>query len=570
MKLSSKIFSGIVCTTLITVVLTTVVVAGLLYGTLSGETKEQLKNEAVYISELCSAPDGSVDLSGLSRAGSKDENRITVIGSDGTVKYDNYSTFSDMENHMNRPEIKDAMEKGAGESTRTSATFGRETYYYAVRLGSGDVVRVACETSSMFGMMVKAMPGILFSIIILLTLAMAVAGAMSRSIINPINKLDLDDPLSAETYDELSPLLVRIDLQNKEMREQIKRVYGAQRENEYITRNMKDGLVMIRADGRLISVNAAAEEIFDFKLEASGENGAKQTYLNLCRDKQFRTAVEQGFLGESRDITIERNGKIYRASVSSVARDFSSEYDGGGVYAVLMFIHDVTEKEQAEKMRREFSANVSHELKTPLTSIMGCSEIVKEGIAKPEDVPGFLERINSEAKRLLALIDDIISLSGLDEADGGNTPHMEPTDVFEVAKTVMSELEMKGEENGIRLELSGGSQTVKGNKRLLHEMIFNLCDNAIRYNNKGGYVKVDVSPRDGGAVISVKDNGIGVPLEEQERVFERFYRVDKSHSKETGGTGLGLSIVKHVVKVHGGEIVMESALGKGTEITVKL
>lgn len=560
MKLSSRIFGGIILTTLISVVFTTVIVAGLLYNNLSNETKTQIKNEAEYISEIQNISPVTMD---ISRLGNRGQNRITLIGSDGTVKYDNYSDFNDMENHIGRPEVQDALEKGSGESTRTSDTFGKKTYYYAVRLSSGDILRVACETSSMFGVIFKAMPGILFSIIILLAIAMSVAGFLTKTIVNPINELDIDNPTAAKAYDELSPLLVKIDTQNKEMIEQISTIYDTQRENEFITQHMNDGLIIISSGRHIISANMAAKKIFDFDNVSS--NNGKINYLSICRDKKYMEAVEKAFHGISGDITLERGERIYRISISSVAKDFSAGNGSNKIYAVLMFIHDVTEKEASEQMRREFSANVSHELKTPLTSIMGCSEIMKAGIAKPEDMPRFLGQINSEAKRLLALIDDIIRLSSLDE---GNDIEMSDVDLYKVSGDVLNELEMKAKQSEITLELEGSSQSIEGNERLIHEVIFNLCDNSIRYNKEGGKVKITVGKSGDKKFISVEDNGIGIPKEEQDRVFERFYRVDKSHSKETGGTGLGLSIVKHTVLIHHGKITMNSEVSKGTKITV--
>lgn len=566
MKLSSKIFAGIAAITLAIMLITTVIVTGLLYGILTAETKRMLRDDAAFISSVESEY-GDID---FSRVGSMIRNRLTIVAPDGTVKYDSYGSSADMENHADRPEIMEAFESGTGEDTRVSSTFGKETYYYALRLQSGDVLRIACEVSSVFGLVASAMPGILFSIIVLLAAALAFAGALTRSITSSINKIDLDDPLSTETYEELSPLLIRIDVQNKEMIEQLSAVYEAQRENEFITQHMNDGLIIVGTDGRLISVNKAAEKIFNFTYVPNKRSGgSSQTYLSVCRDKNFRKAIENAMSGVSQDITIERGGKTYRISLSSVARDFSSEKEKSRVYAVLLFVHDITEKEAAERIRREFSANVSHELKTPLTSIMGCSEIMKAGIAKPEDAPRFLNQINSEAKRLLALIDDIIRLSSLDEGAGGI--EMTDTDIFSVARDVVSELEIKASEHGVSLELDGSSRRLKVNESLIHEMIFNLCDNAIRYNNKGGFVRLEVKGDDSGrTLISVKDNGIGIPKSEQKRIFERFYRVDKSHSRETGGTGLGLSIVKHAVMIHNGEISIDSEVGKGTEIVISL
>ena len=560
MKLSKRIFAGITFTTLVTVLLTSVLIITLMYNIMSKEIRQQVKTEAQYISSLQDLSENEIDLKEIGNIG---ENRITVISGNGTVKYDNLSDYADMENHSDRPEVKQALQSGSGESIRTSTTFGKETYYYAVKLKNGDVVRVASETSSMFGIVTKALPGILFSILILLAIAMAVAGFLTNNIIGPVNKLDVDDPLNTKTYDELSPLLVKIDRQNKEMTKQITTIYENRRENEYITENMHDGLVIINTDGNVISANKAAENVFGFK-----RDNEPQSYLEICREPLYRTAIQNALLGKSADTTIERDGRIYRISASSVNKNFKKDKSGKDVYAVVMFVHDVTEREEAEKMRREFSANVSHELKTPLTSIMGCSEIMKAGIAKPEDTPRFLNQINSEAKRLLALIDDIIRLSSLDE--NSVNIEMSEVDISSVCNDVCTELKSKADEQEITLESDLKPVKINGNARLLHEMIYNLVDNSIRYNKPGGSVKLSaVETEQGKAFISVKDNGIGIAKEEQDRVFERFYRVDKSHSKETGGTGLGLSIVKHAAIIHGGKITLSSEPGKGTEIKIE-
>lgn len=433
MKLSKRIFTGITLTTLITVAVTSALIITLMYGIMSKEIRGQVRDEAIYLSSVITKD----NCDEISYGGA---NRITLITADGTVIYDSSGSLEAMENHAKRPEFKDAQKYGTGESLRTSNTFGRETYYFAARTNYGSVLRVACETSSMFGVITKSLPGILFMIIILLAVAMTAAGLLTKSITGPINKLNIDRPLAAETYGELTPLLERIDKQNKE-----------------------------------------------------------------------------------RDMT--------------------------------------------EKLRREFSANVSHELKTPLTSIMGCSEIMKEGIVKPEDMPKFLTQINSEAKRLLALIDDIIRLSGLDESAGAI--ELCETDAGRIAEDVCAELAEKAAASNITLTSEISHERINGNARLLHEMIYNLADNSIRYNRDGGSVNITVGRTDDNLpYVSVRDTGIGIAESEQERIFERFYRVDKSHSRSTGGTGLGLSIVKHAALIMGGKIEIKSALGEGTEIKV--
>lgn len=439
-KLSSKIFRGITAVVIAGVVITAIISSALFYAEFSREIKSEIKSETRYLAELAD----TVGVSELKSA--VPDGRVTMIAADGSVVFDSRADGEAAENHSSRPEIKQALESGEGESTRVSKTFGKKNYYYALRLSDGGVIRVSRETSSMFGAVFGAAPGILLAVLLLIGLAMAAAGALTRSIIKPINDLDLDAPLEYEAYEELDPLLNRVDEQNKKM---------------------------------LTQINEARE---------------------------------------------------------------------------------------AEKMRREFSANVSHELKTPLTTIMGCSEILKEGIVDPKDVNGFLERINSESKRLLALIDDIISLSGLDE--GGGNIEMTDADLLEIAREAAESLEFKAEKRGISISVSGNEQTVRGSRGLLHEMIYNLCDNAVRYNRDGGYVKITVGGEGGRPFVSVRDNGIGIPEADRERVFERFYRVDKSHSKETGGTGLGLSIVKHAAQIHGAEINLKSEPGKGTEIKI--
>lgn len=561
MKLSKSIFIGIISTTLVTVLITSLIIVSIMYNSFTKDTQEQVREQAIYISEIQNQLSDKLDLSIISNIG---ENRITMIDSDGTVTYDSDISASKMENHSQRPEVVSALETGTGESIRNSDTFGQEHYYYAIKLNNGNILRISYEKSTIYALVLKAMTPISIIIMILLVIAMLVAGLLTNKIVNPVNRLNIAEPLTTNTYDELSPLLTKIDNQNRELRKQIKTIDKNKRKNEFITQNIHDGLITIDRNGNIISANSASEEIFNFKLSDGVQN-----YLTVCRNLNYNNSIEMALSGKPSDTTIERNGRIYRISASPVTKNYSeTEIDKKkNVNSVFLFVHDITERELAEKMRREFSANVSHELKTPLTSIMGCSEIMKNGIAKQEDAPRFLEQINSESKRLLALIDDIIRLSSLDEGSSGL--EMIPVDLDSICTEVITLLESKALNKNINFDYIGEPKTIIGNPRLLHEMIFNLCDNAIIYNNIGGKIWVTVgNTLEDKPFISVKDNGMGIDKDEQSRVFERFYRIDKSHSKSTGGTGLGLSIVKHVSAIHKGELIIKSEPENGTEIKV--
>ncbi|MCD7730749.1 MAG: ATP-binding protein [Oscillospiraceae bacterium] len=525
-----------------------------MYRFISSELQAEVKNESDIVSSAINMleDDDERIYTYVSAIGRKSENRITLISSDGTVVYDNYSKTDNMENHLDRPEIAQALSNGVGTSVRASDTLGEKTYYYAVKLESGDIIRIADTTKSALGILGNLLVYIVLTAVVIFIISAFIAAVLTKEIIKPINLLDLDEPVSNNTYDELSSLLTRMDKQNKRINKQIETLSSQKAELSYITENMSEGLVIFGNGGVILSANTAAKSILGSNETAS--------YTHLCRDKEYLDTVESVLDGKKCEATLEKNGRIYRLAASPVTN--MSEYSG------VLFIMDITDRENAEQLRREFSANVSHELKTPLTSIMGAAEIIANGIVKPEDIKHFAEKIYSEGKRLLALIEDIIKVSRLDE--GKFTNEFGDVSLYRICQSIMAELKEKAENRNVNLSGSLDDVTVCGIESVLYEMVYNLCDNAISYNKDNGKAELTLKKTENGCVVTVSDNGIGIPKEHQTRIFERFYRVDKSHSKGTGGTGLGLSIVKHAAVIHGGEISLESEVGKGTVISVTI
>jgi two-component system phosphate regulon sensor histidine kinase PhoR len=546
--MKKRIFWSIIFSSLLTIILTTSLIITALYSDFTSERKLELATECSFAATAL----GKTDIGYLTAIGRKSSDRITLIGSDGTVLYDSFADAKTLDNHLDRPEIYEAMKNGSGEATRLSDTIGEQTYYYALRLDDGNILRISTTTRSIFGIINNAAAVILLIVLLAVICAAFTALILTKAIVTPINKLDLDTPLSNNTYDELSSLLLRMDKQNKKIAEQIGELNAKQNELNAITESMSEALVIFGGNKHILFANKSAYNLF-------GNNNAKNIgYLEFCRDVSYTRTVEAAFEGRSAGDKISKNGRIYQLSVNPVL--------GNKAYAAVLFAVDITEKEQSEKMRREFSANVSHELKTPLTSISGCAEIMQNGIAKEEDYPRFIGQIYTESKRLITLIDDIIKLSRLDE--DGLKKEFEPVDLYSLSEKVISSLKSKAEAAGIGLSLEGESHLINGINGTLYEMVYNLCDNAITYNKTGGTVTVNVSASDGSVVLSVRDTGIGIAPEHQARIFERFYRVDKSRSKETGGTGLGLSIVKHGAILHNAAIKLESEKGKGTTISI--
>ena len=551
--MKKRIYLSICLASLITLVLTSVLAARVMYSSMTADLHDEVKHEAVFMAAAINNFDNEKEImSYASYTGKNSDNRISLINKDGTVFYDNYADISVMDNHLDRPEIRSAIQNETGESTRSSDTIGKQIYYYAVRLDSGDILRIAADTKNVIGLLGVSAPRLLIIVLIIFVAAMITAKLLTESIVKPINELDLDEPGANVTYDELSPLLVRMDKQNEKIRTQMEELSKQQKEFEYITENMSEGLVIFGAGGRIISANRSA------KLILGNENAL--TYTELCHDTEYINAVNSALSGKQFTGRIEKGERVYGLSANPV--------DSSPGHGAVLFITDITERENSEKMRREFSANVSHELKTPLTSIMGAAEIIGNGIAKSEDIPHFAAQIHTEASRLLTLIQDIIKLSQLDE--NSIKAEFENVELRAVCEAVISELENKAAKKNITISLEGSNMVIRGIRPVLHEMIYNLCDNAIVYNKENGSVKIELAEKNQAKTLTVSDTGIGIAPEHQSRIFERFYRVDKSRSKATGGTGLGLSIVKHGAMLHGGSVSVESRVNEGTKVTVLL
>lgn len=550
--MKKRIYLSICLASMITLLLTVVSAAGVMYRNMSSEVMGEVEAEALFMSSAINLIDDEDEvMEYVSYAGKhSSENRITLISPDGVVKYDNYADISLMDNHLDRPEIVSALSDGTGRITRPSNTVGRQTYYYAVKLDSGNILRIATTSKNIVGLLGVSAPWLVMIIVIIFSAAMLTAKMLTDSVVKPINDLDLNEPAQNITYDELSPLLVRMDKQRGEIRSQMEKLSEQQREFEYITDSMSEGLVIFGNNGNIITANRSA------KLILGSENA--NSYAELCRDSEYIRAVENALSGKAVTAKLEKGERIFELSASPVG--FSEKY------GAVLFITDMTEREGAEKMRREFSANVSHELKTPLTSIMGAAEIIENGIAAPQDIPHFAGQIHKEASRLLTLIQDIIKLSQLDE--NSMLAEFEEVSLKTLCEDVISQLEEKAKDKNVTVSFEGPDVTLNGVRPVLFEMIYNLCDNAIAYNREGGSVTVSLSETASAKALTVSDTGIGIAPEHQSRIFERFYRVDKSHSKATGGTGLGLSIVKHGTLLHGGKISIESTVNVGTKISV--
>ena len=486
------------------------------------------------------------------------EGRVTFIASDGTVIYESDEDSALMENHSERPEVQEAFADGSGSATRLSETFGKQSYYYAYRTSDGNVIRISRTMDTVWSEVFSRI-GIAAGLIALLVLLeLFLAKSVTSRIVAPINALNLKNPHEQEdepVYEELEPLLDRIEDQNKQIRSQMEQLRKDQEQYLAITENMQDGLIITDTEN-VLSINKAAQKLFDVRPEECiGHN-----VITVNRDEEMSEAFKTALSGRYYEKTFEKDGRTYQVHAAPVVDN------GVSVYGTVILTMDVTEKAQAEGIRREFTANVSHELKTPLMSISGYAELIENGLARNEDVTEFAARIHSEATRLKNLVEDIIRLSRMEE--GGNEMKKEQVSLYEVCEEVAEALKPYAEENGISFDFTGTEEFVSGAKQILFEMVYNLCDNAVKYNKKGGSVKLILSENSGRPVVTVKDTGIGIPKEHQKRVFERFYRVDKSHSRETGGTGLGLSIVKHGAMLHDAEIEIQSAPGAGTEISI--
>ncbi len=546
--MSKKIFHAILFTAFVVLLTSLVVAMSGLYGYFSEQQERQLREE------LSLAAQG-VELSGPAYlegvAGS--EYRLTWLAGDGQVLYDTQTPAETLENHGGREEIQEALETGEGSGSRMSSTLMRRTVYHARRLADGTVLRISADQVTVLALLAWMSQAILLLIVIAAVVSWVLADKLARQVVKPLNKLALDDPLSNDIYEELTPLLRRIHHQNQQIREQVKALRVRSDELAQITAGMNEGMVLLNEQGTILHLNPAAQALFH-----APDEWENRDFLEVDRDAEMSRAIQTALTtghGELREV---RGSREYQFDVSRVE-------SGGAVIGVVILAFDVTEKAQAERSRREFTANVSHELKTPLQSILGSAELLENGTVAQRDVPRFVGRIRAEAQRLVALIEDILRLSQLDE--GGELPR-ERVELLTLAQEVCASLEPQAEVKNVSLSVRGEPVEIAGVRALLHEMVYNLCDNAIKYNVEGGSVEVQVVPKGQNAVLTVRDTGIGIPPEYQERVFERFFRVDKSRSKQSGGTGLGLAIVKHAVQYHNAKIRLESKIGNGTAIQV--
>lgn len=549
--MKNKIFRALVALAAMAVLVASGLITFLVSQDYFNETKKELAQEARYIS--MGLESGGNDFLNKIAAENGSNVRITLIDKDGIVLFDNQAEAKTLENHAMRQEIMEAVAVGAGEAERFSDTLDKTTYYYAVRLEDGKILRLARTIDSIYKSVLQMLPIMGGIVIVVAFLASIVARRVTFNLIKPLDQVNLDEPLDNETYDELAPFLTRIAKQKRQLSKNLKKLRAKQEELTIITNNMNEGLVLLNGQQNVLFINESAAKIFGFSAkEVIGRN-----ILTVDRAQEVQDLLQKVSQAGKGEGLYEKDGHFYQLSGSSV--------NGSGS---VILIYDVTEKMTAEKLRREFSANVSHELKTPLQSILGYAEIMKNGLVKDEDKQRFLERIHAEAGNMIELIQNIMELSRLDE--NKTLDEFEDVDLLKLAQSVTLRLKHKAQTKGVTLDVSGSSACVCGVQSILSEVLYNLVDNSIKYNKDNG--KVDVKVQDGSeeVTVSVSDTGIGIGAADRERVFERFYRADKSHSKEIGGTGLGLSIVKHGVLFHKGRVELESEPGVGTTITFVL
>lgn len=547
-----KIFQAMMAAAGAVLLASLIIILGCLYDYFGGLQEKQMQDELTLAS------------AGLEQSGKvylTDQNleskrfRLTWIDAQGNVLYDTKADGSSMENHADREEFQQAIKNGFGESSRYSSTLMEKTLYRAQRLADGSVLRISVSRATSGVLLLGMLQPIVLVLIVALALSALLSKRIARWVVAPLENLDLEHPLENDTYEELAPLLGRINQQRRQIDLQLA---GLQRRNDefaQITGSMKEGLLLLNEKNQILSINPMAQRLFETDESCVGED-----FLAVERSPEVNAAIAEAFAKGSSKIQLPRGERTYQLDISAIS-------SGGAVIGAVILVFDITESMRAEQSRREFTANVSHELKTPLQSIMGSAELIENGLVTEKDLPRFVGHIRTEAARLVTLIEDIIRLSQLDE--GSELP-FEVCDLTEIAREVTESLADAADQRKISLTFSGEPFGLFSVKRLLAEICYNLCDNAIKYNREGGQVMVFVSRVGEEAVLAVKDTGIGIPPEHQERVFERFYRVDKSHSKESGGTGLGLSIVKHAVQDLGGRIELDSTPDEGTEIKVYL
>ena len=546
--MTSKIFKSILSVAIAVLLASLVVITGMLYQYFGTMQESQLKDEL----SLAASATEQLGQSYLSQLDS-DRYRLTWVDADGMVIFDTHADSATMDNHENREEIKEALLTGTGSSVRQSSTLTEQTIYEAVRLEDGSVLRISVSRATAFVLVIGMFQPILMVLFFAAGLSAWLARRMAKRVVEPLNNLNLDQPMDNEAYEELSPLLHRIHTQHIEIEQQMQELQHKRDEFNQITDNMKEALVLLDHSGRILSINPAAKNLYEIASVTIGED-----FLTLERKQFMREALEQAKVQGHAEFRAQKNGRDYQFDVNRIDSD-------GNTRGMVILAYDITEQVNAEKHRQAFTANVSHELKTPLQAIIGSAELMENGIVKTDDLPRFVGHIRKEASRLLYLIDDIIRLSQLDE---GAEMDQEDVPLKQLAEEVCETLTDAAKLKDVTLNVTGDEVVMHGVRRLLYEILYNLCDNAIKYNRAGGSVTVSVSQKTNEICVSVKDTGIGIPPEHQDKIFERFYRVDKSHSKQSGGTGLGLSIVKHAVQYHHGKIVLASQVNVGTTITV--
>ena len=546
--MTKKIFQSIFIVALVVVLASIGIATSFLYDYFNTSQVKQLKAELSLVAD-------TVNEVGVEYFENFDSTvfRFTVVDTDGTVLYDTQVSPSEMENHADREEIAEAFKDGTGSSARNSSTLTEKTFYEAVRLENGDVLRISVSQLTIGALVLGMLPAILAIILIAAIVAGILSHAMAKKVTEPLMKLDLDNPSDNTIYEELTPILTKVHRQHKQIKTQMETLKRRSDEFEQIISSMNEGFVLLDEHGMVLSMNAAARKIFAVKKDTVGGD-----FLLVDRTSKMSKAIWNALEGNHSEYAEERNGSEYQFTVNSIE---SNEK----VIGVVILVFDISDRAFAERNRKEFTANVTHELKTPLQSIIGSAELLETGLVKPEDTGRFVGNIRKEATRLVSLINDIIRLSQLDE---NHEPATETVELTEVAKEVVEVLTASAAKRNVELSIDGEPCTIFGVRRYIYEIIYNLCDNAIRYNVDGGKVTIGVGKDNGRAVVSVKDTGIGIAPEHQSRIFERFYRVDKSHSKETGGTGLGLSIVKHAVQYHSGKVTLDSEVGKGTTVRI--
>jgi len=547
--MTKRIFRSILGVSLAVLLASLVLIVGVLHGYFQDRVSGELESLAEYIAH--GVEENGTDYLTEDLPGSY---RITWVDADGTVLFDNRQDPEEMGNHAQREEIREALILGKGHAVRYSDTLSQQTLYAAQRLADGTVLRVSSAQYSVWVLVLQALQPVALMMLLAFVLAMVLASRVSRQLVEPINAIDLNDPAGSETYEELTPLLSKLRSQQRQIQRQMRDLKRRQEEFIAITENMSEGFLVLDSNTDILSYNTSVLRLLGADAAPAENHGSA---LALNRSAGFRSAVDGALAGRRSEQLLRQNGRCCQVMANPVLRD-------GEVEGAVVVVLDITEQEERENLRREFTANVSHELKTPLTSISGFAEIIQNGIVKPEDIPRFAGNIYMESQRLISLVDDILNLSRLDEADV--QLEREDFDLSAVARDVAARLKPAAKKNGVVITTYGDKAMVNGVKSIVDEMVYNLCDNAVKYNKHNGRVTLNVENLPEGVTLTVTDTGIGIPAADVDRVFERFYRVDKSHSKEIGGTGLGLSIVKHGAAFHNAKVSLQSTEGEGTTV----